>query len=61
MDNPLSVEHLRCALGGLVAVNDVSFNVGKGQITALIGPNGAARQLSSTASLASTSQAVAAS
>ena len=36
----LSVEHLSMRFGGLLAVNDLSFNVGRGDITALIGPNG---------------------
>jgi branched-chain amino acid transport system ATP-binding protein len=39
----LSVEHLTMRFGGLVAVNDVSFEAHKGQITALIGPNGAGK------------------
>jgi branched-chain amino acid transport system ATP-binding protein len=42
--NPLlSVEHLTMRFGGLVAVNDLSFHVGRGDITALIGPNGAGK------------------
>jgi branched-chain amino acid transport system ATP-binding protein len=42
--NPLlSVEHLTMRFGGLVAVNDLSFQVGRGDITALIGPNGAGK------------------
>ncbi|MFK8251292.1 ABC transporter ATP-binding protein [Ancylobacter terrae] len=42
-DPILSVEHLFMRFGGLVAVNDLSFNVGRGDITALIGPNGAGK------------------
>ncbi len=39
----LKVEHLTMRFGGLVAVNDLSFDVHKGNITALIGPNGAGK------------------
>jgi branched-chain amino acid transport system ATP-binding protein len=44
MDMPLlRIEHLTMRFGGLVAVNDLSFDVLKGDITALIGPNGAGK------------------
>ncbi len=42
-DPVLTVEHLTMRFGGLVAVNDLSFAVGRGDITALIGPNGAGK------------------
>src|SRR5690606_28691120 len=42
-DPVLSVEHLTMRFGGLVAIDDLSFNVGRGDITALIGPNGAGK------------------
>ena len=42
-DPILRVEHLCMRFGGLVAVNDLSFSVGRGDITALIGPNGAGK------------------
>lgn len=42
-DVVLSVEHLTMRFGGLLAVNDLSFDVGRGDITALIGPNGAGK------------------
>ena len=43
-DNPiLTVEHLTMRFGGLVAVDDLSFEVGRNDITALIGPNGAGK------------------
>ena len=39
----LRVEHLTMRFGGIVAINDLSFNVERGSITALIGPNGAGK------------------
>ncbi len=39
----LVVDHARKQFGGLVAVNDVSFDVKAGQIVGLIGPNGAGK------------------
>ncbi len=42
-DPLLVVEHLTMRFGGLVAVNSLSFTVGRGDITALIGPNGAGK------------------
>ncbi|MDO5666676.1 MAG: ABC transporter ATP-binding protein [Alcaligenaceae bacterium] len=39
----LRVENLTKRFGGLTAVNDVSFEVHKGEILALIGPNGAGK------------------
>jgi branched-chain amino acid transport system ATP-binding protein len=39
----LSVEHLTMRFGGLVAVDDLSFEAQDGEITALIGPNGAGK------------------
>ncbi len=39
----LKVEELNRYFGGLHAVNNVSFNVKKGQIKAIIGPNGAGK------------------
>jgi len=42
-DPLLSVEHLTMRFGGLTAVDDVSFDVGRHDITALIGPNGAGK------------------
>jgi branched-chain amino acid transport system ATP-binding protein len=39
----LKVEHLTMRFGGLVAINDLSFDVRRKEITALIGPNGAGK------------------
>ena len=39
----LSVEHLTIRFGGLIAIDDLSFDAAPGQITALIGPNGAGK------------------
>ena len=36
----LKVENLRKEFGGLVAVNDVSFEIEEGEFVGLIGPNG---------------------
>ncbi len=45
MTNPplLSVEHLTMRFGGLVAIDDVSFQAADREITAIIGPNGAGK------------------
>jgi branched-chain amino acid transport system ATP-binding protein len=42
-DPLLRIEHLTMRFGGLVAVSDLSFDVRRGDITALIGPNGAGK------------------
>jgi branched-chain amino acid transport system ATP-binding protein len=39
----LSVERLTMRFGGLVAIDDISFDAGDGEITAIIGPNGAGK------------------
>lgn len=39
----LEVDAIRKEFGGLVAVNDISFNVSAGEIVGLIGPNGAGK------------------
>ena len=39
----LSVEHLTMRFGGLVAIDDLSFDAADREITAIIGPNGAGK------------------
>ncbi|MDL2400663.1 ABC transporter ATP-binding protein [Rhizobium mayense] len=39
----LKVDHLSMRFGGLMAINDFSFEAKRGDITALIGPNGAGK------------------
>ncbi len=57
MDAPLlKVEHVTMRFGGLVAVNDLSFEARKGEITALIGPNGAGKTTVFNCITASTSR-----
>ena len=41
----VKVEGLRRTFGDFVAVNDISFQVRKGEIFGFLGPNGAGNQL----------------
>ena len=39
----LDIRHLRRSFGSLVAVDDVSFTLGRGELVGLLGPNGAGK------------------
>jgi branched-chain amino acid transport system ATP-binding protein len=39
----LSVQHVAVRFGGLIALSDMNFTVGEGEIVSLIGPNGAGK------------------
>ena len=43
MSSLLSVENLTMKFGGLVAIDNLSFNAQNNQITSIIGPNGAGK------------------
>ena len=54
----LETEHLIREFGGVIAVNDVDFQVEKGMVNGLIGPNGAGKLHSLTRLLVLISQQV---
>src|ERR1700754_2303647 len=39
----MTIEQVAARFGGLVAISDMSFSVGEGEIVSLIGPNGAGK------------------
>ena len=42
-ENVLRLENITMQFGGVIAVNDLSLEVNKGEIVSLIGPNGAGK------------------
>ena len=42
-ENVLKLENITMQFGGVIAVNDLSLEVNKGEIVSLIGPNGAGK------------------
>lgn len=47
-ENVLRLENITMQFGGVIAVNDLSLDVNKGEIVSLIGPNGAGKTTVST-------------
>ena len=43
-ENVLKLENITMQFGGVVAINNLSLDVNKGEIVSLIGPNGAEKQ-----------------
>ena len=43
MTSAIHIEHLTRRFGDLVAVDDISFDIGQGEIFGLLGPNGAGK------------------
>jgi ABC-type multidrug transport system ATPase subunit len=46
MDNIIEVKNLTKKFGNFIAVNNISFNIKKGEILGFLGPNGAGKTTS---------------